>query len=161
MKKAAMKSPKLFLTLFVTITFLASAIVLAATDQQQQEEEHLRKEVKEEIKKQFEETGMPMLTGSIWQNASRENKVAFVWGICHVITVEKALVEKLPSLKVENFSAKASEGLAGLKINDIVSGVDEHYRANPSRIEVPVVQVIWDALIKPRLQTGIAGHPLQ
>lgn len=161
MKKAAMKSPKLFLTLFVTITFLASAIVLAATDQQQQEEEQLRKEVKEEIKKQFEETGMPMLTGSIWQNASRENKVAFVWGICHVITVEKALVEKLPSLKVENFSAKASEGLAGLKINDIVSGVDEHYRANPSRIEVPVVQVIWDALIKPRLQTGIAGHPLQ
>jgi hypothetical protein len=161
MKKGAAKSGRLVLALFIALSFLAPGVARAQTEQQKQEREQLKKEVKEEIKKEFEEAGMPMLTGSIWQNAAQENKVAFVWGICHVLTVEKVLAQKLPSLKVENFSAKAAEGLAGLKINDIVSGVDEYYTANPAQIEVPVVQVIWVALIKPRLKTGIAGYPLQ
>lgn len=161
MKKSAAKVLRLFLTLCIPLSFSAPGLSSAQTEQQNQEREQLKKEVKEEIKKEFEEAGMPMCTGSIWQNASPENKVAFVWGIAHVLTVEKVLAQKLPSLQVENFSAKAAEGLAGLKINDIVSGVDAYYTANPAQIEVPVVQVIWDALIKPRLKTGIAGYPLQ
>ena len=161
MKKSTENSWRLVLALFIALSFLAPGVARPQSEQQKQEREQLKKEVKEEIKKEFEEAGMPMCTGSIWQNATPENKVAFVWGIAHVLTVEKVLAQKLPSLKVENFSAKAAEGLAGLKINDIVSGVDEYYTANPTQIEVPVVQVIWDALIKPRLKTGIAGYPLQ
>lgn len=161
MKKSMVKVLRLFLTLCIPFSFFTPNSVSAQTEQQKQEQAELRQEVREGIKKEFEESGMPMLTGSIWQNATPENKVAFVWGICHVLTVEKALAQKLPSLQVENFSAKAAEGLAGLKINDIVSGVDGYYAANPTQLELPVIQVIWDVMIKPRLQTGIAGYPLQ
>ncbi len=36
-----------------------------------------------------------------------------------------------PQLKVDNFSAKAVEGMTGVKMNDIVRKVDEYYAANP------------------------------
>ena len=126
-----------------------------------QDREALKQEVKEEVEQQMEEMGMQLLTGDIWQQAPPDDKVAFVWGVCHVVTLEKALMQKLPSLKVENFSAKAAKGLAGLKINDIVKAVDDYYVENPTKLDTPVVKVMWDRLIMPQLKTGVAGYPLQ
>ena len=88
-------------------------------------------------------------------------KLLLCGGVCHVVTIEKALMEILPSLRVENFSAKVSKGLAGMKINEIVSAVDDYYAANPSKLEVPVIQVIWDTQVKPKLKTNIGGYPLE
>jgi hypothetical protein len=130
-------------------------ISMAETEQQQ------REQVRAEVSREFEQMGMPVLTGSAWQKATQSEKVAFVWGVCHVVTIEKILAQKFPSLKAEDFSAKVAEGMAGLKINDIVSSVDDYYAKNPAQIEKPVIGVIWDALVKPKLKTGIAGHPLQ
>ncbi len=161
MKKRSMIYIGMLLGICVFVAGFASGVLRAEAEQQKQEREQLRKEVQEKVKKQSEEMGMQMLTGDIWQTAPRDDKVSFVWGICHVVTIEQALMQKLPSLKVENFSAKVAEGLAGLKINDIVRTVDEYYAADPSKIDVPVVKVMWDRLIKPQLKTGIAGYPLQ
>jgi len=47
-------------------------------------------------------------------------------------------------LKVENFSAKVAEGMAGVPINDIVRKIDEYYAANPTQMDTPVVMVMWD-----------------
>jgi hypothetical protein len=33
--------------------------------------------------------------------------------------------------------------------------------ANPSKLETPVVKVMWEKLIVPQLKTGITGYPLQ
>jgi hypothetical protein len=145
----------------MAVAVFSSVVARAENEQQKQERTRLKQEVKEEVKQQIKEMGMPLFTGDIWQQAPQDDKVAFVWGICHVVTLEKALMEKLPSLKVKNFSAKAAEGLTGLKINDIVNAVDECYASDPAKIDVPVVKVIWDELIKPKLKTGIAGYPLQ
>jgi hypothetical protein len=133
----------------------------AEAAEQQQDREALKQEVKKEMKQQMEEMGMQLLTGDVWQQALPNGKVAFVWGVCHVVTLEKALMEKLPSLKVENFSAKAAEGLAGMKINDIVKAVDGYYVENPTKLHTPVVKVMWEKLIAPKLKTGITGYPLQ
>ena len=160
MKKRRIIFIGMLLGICVFVAGFASGVSRAEAEQQKQEREQLRKEVQEKVKKQIEEMGMQMLTGEIWQKALQDDKVSFVWGICHVVTIEQALMKKFPSLKVENFSAKAAEGLAGLKINDIVREVDEYYVENPSKLETPVVMVIWDRLIKPQLKTGIAGNPL-
>jgi hypothetical protein len=128
----------------------------AQTEQQQQ-----RAQVRDDVNKQLEEMGMPICTGIEWQKATQTEKVAFVWGVCHVVTIEKILAQKFPSMKAEDFSAKVSEGMAGMKINDIVRTVDDFYAANTAQMEKPVVGVIWDAIVKPRLKTGIAGHPLK
>jgi len=132
-----------------------SAWTIAAAQAEEQ------KKVKENVSKQFSDMGVKLLTGTIWQKATQDEKVAFVWGFCHVVTIEQGLMETFPQLKVENFSAKVVEGMAGMKMNDIVRKVDEYYAANSSQIEAPVVRVIWDTVIKPNLKTGVAGRPLQ
>ena len=161
MKKSRMAFVRIILGIAMVVASCLSGFSHADAAEQEQERQQLKQELKKEVKKQIEEMGMQLLTGDIWQQAPPDDKVAFVWGICHVVTLEQALMTKLPSLKVENFSAKASEGLAGLKINDIVKAVDDYYVANPSKLETPVVKVIWDELILPQLKTGIGGYPLQ
>jgi hypothetical protein len=68
---------------------------------------------------------------------------------------------------VENFSAKIVEARrarvsAGkaMKINQIISTIDQYYKDHPDQLEVPVLGVIW-LHIKPDLKTGIAGRPLK
>ena len=138
---------------------LASVTPLMAQEQTAQQQQ--RAQVKEDVNKGLEEMGMPICTGTEWQKATQTEKVSFVWGVCHVVTIEKILAQKVPSLKAEDFSSKVSEGMAGMKINDIVRTVDEFYAANPTQMGKPVIGVIWDAIVKPKLKTGIAGHPLQ
>ena len=124
-------------------------------------ETEAQKQLRENVNKQLADMGIKLLNGTIWQKASQDEKVAFVWGFCHVVTIEQALMDVYPQLKVENFSAKAVEGMAGVKMNDIARKVDEYYAANPGDIEVPVIRVMWETLIKPNLKTGVAGQPLQ
>jgi len=119
------------------------------------------KQLRETVNKQLAEMGIKLLNGTIWQKASQDEKVAFLWGFCHVVTIEQALMSQYPQLKVENFSAKVVEGMAGMKLNEIARKVDEYYAANPGDIEVSVVRIMWDTVIKPNLKTGIAGRPLQ
>jgi hypothetical protein len=159
---ASMKRNKTIFSWLIIATCMAVACCsLSAARAETDEQKKERAQFRDDVDKQLEEMGMPLFTGIAWQKATQAEKVAFVWGICHVITIEKMLAEKLPSLKVQNFSAKAAEGLAGAKINDIVLAVDGFYAAHPAQLDVPVVRVIWDAQIKPKLKTGIAGHPLQ
>jgi len=153
-----MKNKKLVVIVCVVGAFMLLAGIprtaLAAETEEQ-------KKVKENVSKQFSDMGMKLLTGTIWQKATQDEKVAFVWGFCHVVTIEQGLMETFPQLKVENFSAKVVEGMAGMKMNDIVRKVDEYYAANPTQLDTAVVRVMWDTVIKPNLKTGVAGRPLQ
>ncbi len=107
-------------------------------------ETEARKQLRETVNKELADMGIKLLNGTIWQKASQNEKVAFLWGFCHVVTIEQALMDVYPQLKVENFSAKAVEGMAGVKMNDIARKVDEYYAANPGDIEVPVIRVMWE-----------------
>jgi hypothetical protein len=55
----------------------------------------------------------------------------------------------------------AAEGLKNVSMNDIVRAVDDYYRANPANLDVPVLRIVWDTMIVPKVQTGVAGRPLQ
>ena len=90
-------------------------------------ETEAQKQLRENVSQQLAAKGIKLLTGTIWQKASQDEKVAFVWGFCHVVIIEEALMNVYPQLKVENFSAKAAEGMANVKMNDIVRKVDEYY----------------------------------
>jgi hypothetical protein len=151
----------IFRRLVIAVCMAVACCSLSAARAETEEQKKEKAQFSADVDKQLDEMGMPLLTGIAWQKATQAEKIGFVWGICHVITIEKILAEKLPSLKVQNFSAKAAEGLAGAKINDIVLAVDGYYAANPTQLDVPVIRVIWDTLVKPQLKTGIAGHPLQ
>lgn len=102
-----------------------------------------------------------VLKGDLWTTASRDSKVAFVWGMCSMIEAERIAMEMIPEIKVRNISAVAAEGLKNVSLNDIVRAVDDYYRANTANLAVPVLRIIWDTMIVPKVQTGVAGRPLQ
>ncbi|MGZ6221826.1 MAG: hypothetical protein ACXWMW_03650 [Syntrophales bacterium] len=111
---------------------------------------------------------MPLLKGEQWLKMDSNAKVAFIWGAAHVILIEKVLMEEIPQLRIENFSAKAAEARAArvksgkeLTINEMISGIDQYYKDHPDQLGTPVMAVVWNVGIKPYLKTGIGGRPLK
>jgi hypothetical protein len=111
---------------------------------------------------------MPLLKGEQWQKMDPNSKVAFIWGAAHVILIEAILMEEIPELRRENFSAKVVESRQERKrtgttmtINQIIDAIDQYYKDHPDKLEMPVMGVIWEVGIKPNLKTGIAGRPLK
>jgi len=111
---------------------------------------------------------MPLLKGEQWQRMDPNSKVAFIWGAAHVILIEKVLMEEIPELRTENFSAKALEARAArvkagtaMTINEMISAIDQYYKEHPDQLGTAVMAVIWNVGIKPYLKTGIAGRPLK
>jgi hypothetical protein len=102
---------------------------------------------------------MPLLTGDTWQKMSLDEKVAFVWGMGHVATMEREAAEQYPELKRESFAAKLCIGIAGLPMNRIVGDVDSYYRDNPGKTADPVMKIIWDKYVTPRMKTENTDIP--
>ena len=111
---------------------------------------------------------MPLLKGEQWQKMDSNAKVAFIWGVAHVILLEQELMEQFPELRRESFSAKVVEARAervkagaAMTINEVVSWIDQYYKEHPDQLGTPVLGVLWNVGIKPYLKTGIAGRPLK
>ena len=102
-----------------------------------------------------------LLRGDLWQQMTADSKLAFIWGMGHVVDIEQALMERYPELKRDSFVMKVVEGMADMPMNDIVPEIDNFYKANPDKLNMSVAAVIWDIMIKPNIKTGIAGRPLE
>jgi hypothetical protein len=103
----------------------------------------------------------PLLTGKTWVEMSQDQKSAYIWGVGDIIDLEQEIMEIYPELKRDSFVTKAVEGIGDVKISDIVSTVDSYYQGNPDKIELSVIRVVWDTMIRPNIKTGIAGRPLR
>ena len=108
-----------------------------------------------------ESLGMPVLKGDLWKKMSHDEKVAFIWGFGHVVSIEYSLMEKFPELKRDSFVAKAVVGMDNTPMNEVVDRVDRYYEMHPQDLDKPVTSVLWDTMIKPNIKTGIAGRPLK
>jgi hypothetical protein len=111
---------------------------------------------------------MPLCKGEQWQKMDSNAKVAFIWGAAHVVLIENVLMEDIPELRRENFSAKVVEARrervragTALTINQAIDAIDKYYKDHPDKLQVPVMVVIWEVGVKPQLKTGIAGRPLK
>lgn len=108
-----------------------------------------------------ESLGMPVLKGDLWKKMTHDEKVAFIWGFGHVVSIEYSLMEKFPELKRDSFVSKAVVGMDNTPMNEVVDRVDRYYTMHPEDIDKPVTSVLWDTMIKPNIKTGIAGRPLK
>ena len=108
------------------------------------------------------EIGMPILDGNLWQKMTQDDKIAFFWGFWHVVAIDNYLAEKYPELKTEGFSKKVADAAnrVQMTINQIVATVDGYYQEHPDEMRKPVVAVLWASFIKPNINTGIGGRPL-
>jgi hypothetical protein len=156
-----MKRPKLIQLFFLFLLFIGLAgWGTHASGQERQGSDAVVKEM---------EKIMPLLKGDIWQKVDHNAKMGFIWGVAHVILIEKVLMEEIPELRRESFITKVLEarearikaGMAAMSINEVVSQIDQYYKDHPNQLDVPVMKVIWDVAIKPNIKTGIAGRPLK
>ncbi len=104
---------------------------------------------------------MPLLRGDTWLKMTQDEKVAFVWGMGHIITMEREHAELYPDLKKESFAAKMAEGLAGVPMNEVVGVVDKFYKDNPASAAEPVIKVVWNNLVKPKLVGATTSPPAE
>lgn len=94
---------------------------------------------------------MPLLRGVMWLKMTQDEKVAFVWGIGHVVTMERERMGAFPEMKKESFAAKMAEGLAGIPMNNVVGAVDGFYTEHPNDVAEPVVKVMWIKFVEPKI----------
>jgi len=138
---------------------LAAAIVHSPTVSAENEEN--RQGLEPAVEVHLVVAGMSTLRGDRWQKMSHEEKLAFISGAAHVVSIEDALTSSFPKLIVDNFSLKAADALQGKTADGIIARVDSFYQNNRDKLAQPVMLVIWDTLIRPKIETGIAGRPLK
>lgn len=94
---------------------------------------------------------MPVLRGELWQKMTHDEKVAFIWGMGHVVTIERESMRMHPQLVRDSLAASLSRGIAGKSMNRIIDVIDDYYRDNPAGRDEPVLQVLWDKLVRPKI----------
>ncbi len=153
MKKPNIASRPIAVVLILMFTVCLLSTVFAAGTT---EEKAVNKELEKDV-------GMPILDGDLWVKMAPDSKVAFVWGVWHVVSMEHYLMGKYPELKRENFSAKVIEGSSKkpMTMNEVVALIDTYYQANPDQVKKPVIAVIWSSIVRPNITTGINGRPLK
>lgn len=101
------------------------------------------------------------LTGAVWEKTTESNKAAFLFGVESAITVEyfinskvaekAAKAGKRPVYTLSPFERSWMKAFDGVNRAEIIKMVDQWYAAHPRQLDRPVLSVIWDELIKPRL----------
>ena len=108
------------------------------------------------------ESEMPVLKGDTWMAMNGEAKIAFIWGAGHVVTIEQVLMERYPDQKRDTFVTKVVEAsnASPATMTQVAAAIDKFYTENPDKMDVPVMAVIWETMVKPNIAAGIAGQPL-
>ena len=55
------------------------------------------------------EREMPVLKGDTWMVMDENAKIAFIWGVGHVVTIEQVIMERYPDQKRDTFVMKVVE----------------------------------------------------
>jgi hypothetical protein len=94
---------------------------------------------------------MLLLDGTGWQQLSPEGKLAFVWGVAHVIEFERHLAGDTWDPDAKTFVPHFVKGLKGKTLNDVVVQIDGYYAASPDRLGDPVMKAIVHTIVLPAL----------
>jgi hypothetical protein len=98
---------------------------------------------------------MPVLTGDQWVALTPEAKIAFIWGVGHVVTIEENVIRRHPELQRKGFTAKLAEGLQGMTMDSIIQALDAFYAKNPDELDLPIMGALWSQVVRPKLKSGI------
>jgi len=100
---------------------------------------------------------MPVLKGDTWVKMSDDEKISFIWGAGHIVSIQEVLARDNQDLKESNtFVNKIMEARSNqpMTMNQVAAKVDEYYQANPDKLDKPVVEVIWTETVVPRLSSA-------
>jgi hypothetical protein len=99
------------------------------------------------------EPTVQILTGEVWQKMAPDTKVAYVWGLSNLLEFERHL-GYTPPVESKSFLPLLIKGLQGKTINDIVRQIDTYYQTHPDQLQLPVINVIFQAIVMPSLRVA-------
>ena len=106
-------------------------------------------------------TEAQLLTGNTWQTLSRDNKIAYIWGIGNLVELERTNLESQqpqpPADDRKSFIPYLAYGLSGVSIEQVIDRVDAYYKAYADQRNQPVLNAIFQAIVMPRLKEARAG----
>lgn len=91
------------------------------------------------------------VNGTHWSDASTVEKRAYLIGMANMIEAERAYRRKTAPDAPASLSDRTAQGIDDVSIDTVRERIDAWYAANPSRLETPVLGVIWIDLVKPEL----------
>ena len=94
---------------------------------------------------------MLLLDGETWQQLSPDSKLAFVWGMAHVIEFERNLAEESWDPDAKSFVPHFVKGLKGKTLNDVVIEIDNYYLVSTDRLGDPVMKAVVHTVVLPAL----------
>jgi hypothetical protein len=94
---------------------------------------------------------MLLLDGETWQQLSPDSKLAFVWGMAHVIEFERNLAEETWDPDAKSFVPHFVKGLKGKTLNDVVIEIDNYYLVSTDRLGHPVMKAVVHTVVLPAL----------
>ena len=89
--------------------------------------------------------------GNDWSKSTDSERRAYLVGISNMISVGNAYDTKKVPGEDRTFMRKSYRGLSHTTIPEAMQRVNEWYRENPGRMDVPVLSVLWMDIVKPRL----------
>ena len=107
-------------------------------------------------------TAAQMLTGNIWQTLSRDNKIAYIWGMGNLVDLERTnlgaqSIEPPTAGDRKSFIPYLVYGLSGISIEEIINRVDAYYMTHPDQRSQPVLDAIFQSTVVPRLKEARVG----
>ena len=96
----------------------------------------------------------PFVNGDGWAASSASEKTAYIVGAGDFMTMEYVSQMKFakPTPTPEQTTVQSFwKGLDGHTMDSIVQTVDDWYAANPSLKDTPVLVVVWNELVEPKL----------
>ena len=91
------------------------------------------------------------VNGTHWSDASTVEKRAYLIGMANMIEAERAYRRETAPDAPASLSDRTAQGIDDVSIDAVRERIDAWYEANPSRLETPVLGVIWIDLVKPEL----------
>ena len=92
-----------------------------------------------------------ILTGNHWTQLEYDEKVAFMYGVLHVVEFERQLRGGAFHEEPNSFLPHLVKGLQGRTVNDVVLKVNEFYRLHPDQLDRPVFDAVFQSIVIPVL----------
>ena len=96
--------------------------------------------------------------GTDWRRATEQERLAYITGFSNALSLGYVSDEKHIPGNRETFTHRVVSGLDGTTIEQGVAIIDTWYKAHPSELATPVLQVLWDQAGKPRVEKSDKHH---
>jgi hypothetical protein len=98
---------------------------------------------------------VPLIDGDLWNKSSRVEKTSYLIGAGNYMTVEYVFQVEAADPKPTSGQSPTADfwnGLDDVSLDELIDTIDDWYAANPNELQVPVLVVIWNEIVEPKIK---------